>query len=153
MLAAYPKSRELRAILRSGECWSRDALAVGGGELRDLGYSGREIGSVLDALVEHVIERPEDNRRDILCKLISEERYMTELEKLRADCLGCERCQLCETRTNVVFGVGPEDARVMFIGEGRARTRTCRASRSSGAPASCSTTCWSLSASTARRCT
>ncbi len=43
---------------------------------------------------------------------------MTELEKLRADCLGCERCQLCETRTNVVFGVGPEDARVMFIGEG-----------------------------------
>ena len=72
VLAAYPKSREPPALLRSGEGWSRDALAVGGGELRDLGYSGREIGSVLDALVEHVIERPEDNRRDILCKLISE---------------------------------------------------------------------------------
>ena len=43
---------------------------------------------------------------------------MTELEKLRESCLGCERCELCRTRTNVVFGVGPEDADVMFIGEG-----------------------------------
>ena len=43
---------------------------------------------------------------------------MTELEKLRAECLNCRRCGLCETRTNVVFGVGPEDADVMFIGEG-----------------------------------
>ncbi len=43
---------------------------------------------------------------------------MTELEKLRGECLGCRRCGLCETRTNVVFGVGPEDAKVMFIGEG-----------------------------------
>ena len=43
---------------------------------------------------------------------------MTELEKLRTECLECRRCQLCETRTNVVFGVGPENAKVMFIGEG-----------------------------------
>lgn len=43
---------------------------------------------------------------------------MTELEKLRTECLECRRCQLCEIRTNVVFGVGPENAKVMFIGEG-----------------------------------
>lgn len=43
---------------------------------------------------------------------------MTELEKLREKCLECRRCPLCETRTNVVFGVGPEDAKVMLIGEG-----------------------------------
>lgn len=43
---------------------------------------------------------------------------MTELEMLRRDCLNCTRCGLCETRTNVVFGVGPEDAKLMFIGEG-----------------------------------
>ena len=43
---------------------------------------------------------------------------MTELEKLREECLGCERCELCRTRNNVVFGVGPETARIMFIGEG-----------------------------------
>ena len=43
---------------------------------------------------------------------------MTEMEKLRGQCLECTRCHLCETRTNVVFGVGPEDAKIMFIGEG-----------------------------------
>ena len=43
---------------------------------------------------------------------------MSELELLREECLQCQRCELCKTRTNVVFGVGPEDARIMFIGEG-----------------------------------
>ena len=39
-------------------------------------------------------------------------------EELKKECLACRRCQLCETRTNVVFGVGNPDAEVMFIGEG-----------------------------------
>lgn len=43
---------------------------------------------------------------------------MSELEKLRERCLDCSRCQLCQTRTNVVFGVGNPDSRIMFIGEG-----------------------------------
>lgn len=43
---------------------------------------------------------------------------MTELEKLRDECLNCTRCPLWETRTNVVFGIGPGYAKVMFIGEG-----------------------------------
>ena len=43
---------------------------------------------------------------------------MIPLDELRRACLGCTRCGLCETRTNVVFGVGPENAPVMFIGEG-----------------------------------
>ena len=38
-----------------------------------------------------------------------------ELERL---CSSCENCDLCRTRTNVVFGVGNKDAKVMFIGEG-----------------------------------
>lgn len=37
---------------------------------------------------------------------------------LREQCLKCEKCELCRTRTNVVFGVGVTDAEVMFIGEG-----------------------------------
>ena len=40
------------------------------------------------------------------------------LEQLRAECMQCRRCGLCETRHNVVFGDGPDDAEVMFIGEG-----------------------------------
>ena len=37
---------------------------------------------------------------------------------LKNDCLSCTRCPLYERRRHVVFGVGPEDAEVMFIGEG-----------------------------------
>lgn len=33
-------------------------------------------------------------------------------------CRSCTRCGLCETRTNVVFGVGNPNADVMFVGEG-----------------------------------
>ncbi|MFQ8785667.1 MAG: uracil-DNA glycosylase [Clostridia bacterium] len=30
----------------------------------------------------------------------------------------CRKCRLCETRKNVVFGVGNREANIMFIGEG-----------------------------------
>ena len=43
---------------------------------------------------------------------------MENWEKLKSECLACRRCPLCETRNNVVFGVGPENAEVLFIGEG-----------------------------------
>ena len=43
---------------------------------------------------------------------------MDNWEKLKSECLNCRRCPLCETRNNVVFGVGPENAEVPFIGEG-----------------------------------
>ena len=72
-LAAYPKSRALREVLRSGECWSLRTLAVGGAELAALGYSGRELGAELESLLERVIERPELNKAEILCKLAEED--------------------------------------------------------------------------------
>lgn len=43
---------------------------------------------------------------------------MQTWEELRQECLACTRCGLCETRHNVVFGVGKEDADVMLVGEG-----------------------------------
>ena len=43
---------------------------------------------------------------------------MSTWDELRQECLNCRKCGLCRTRTNVVFGVGKEDAEVMFIGEG-----------------------------------
>ena len=42
---------------------------------------------------------------------------MTEWEALKEECLRCQACTLAATRTNVVFGVGSEDAEVLFIGE------------------------------------
>ncbi|MGZ4678172.1 MAG: uracil-DNA glycosylase [Acidimicrobiia bacterium] len=40
------------------------------------------------------------------------------LSALRDHTLGCTRCPLAATRTQVVFGVGDEDAELMFVGEG-----------------------------------
>ena len=39
-------------------------------------------------------------------------------ETLKATCLQCTMCPLCQTRHNVVFGVGPTDAEILFVGEG-----------------------------------
>ena len=41
-----------------------------------------------------------------------------DLNTLREECLQCRACGLSETRHNVVFGVGPADARILLIGEG-----------------------------------
>jgi len=39
-------------------------------------------------------------------------------EQLKKDCMGCDKCELSRTRTKLVFGVGNENAKVLFIGEG-----------------------------------
>lgn len=43
---------------------------------------------------------------------------MMDWVELEQTCRSCVKCGLCQTRHNVVFGVGPRDADVMFIGEG-----------------------------------
>ena len=43
---------------------------------------------------------------------------MDSWEALKTECAGCQSCELCRTRTNLVFGVGNQQAEVMFIGEG-----------------------------------
>lgn len=39
-------------------------------------------------------------------------------EELENSIKGCNKCKLCPTRTNIVFGVGNKNAKIMFIGEG-----------------------------------
>ena len=43
---------------------------------------------------------------------------MSAWEELKMSCTQCQKCGLCATRKHVVFGVGKEDADIMFIGEG-----------------------------------
>ena len=38
--------------------------------------------------------------------------------ELRKDCFACKKCALHSTRTNLVFGVGNENADILFVGEG-----------------------------------
>lgn len=39
-------------------------------------------------------------------------------DRLKKECRECFACDLCRTRTNLVFGVGNEQADIMLIGEG-----------------------------------
>lgn len=43
---------------------------------------------------------------------------MMDWEELEKTCAACTGCGLCETRHNVVFGVGDRNADIMFVGEG-----------------------------------
>ena len=43
---------------------------------------------------------------------------MLNWSDLKRTCGDCTRCALCETRNNVVFGIGNETADIMFVGEG-----------------------------------
>ena len=40
-----------------------------------------------------------------------------ELEKFRQKCLSCNKCSLCQTRTNTVFSSGIPNHKLMLIGE------------------------------------
>lgn len=43
------------------------------------------------------------------------------LDELKAEIGDCQRCKLGKTRTNLVFGVGNPDAKIVFVGEGPGR--------------------------------
>ncbi len=46
---------------------------------------------------------------------------MSLLEEIAEQICSCQRCPLGETRTRAVPGAGPEDAHIMFVGEGPGR--------------------------------
>ena len=46
---------------------------------------------------------------------------MASLDELRKECADCAKCGLCQTRTNLVFGVGDPGTKLMFVGEGPGR--------------------------------
>jgi uracil-DNA glycosylase family 4 len=61
---------------------------------------------------------PLDAGPDGMPRVSNEEGSSTErLARLAAWTAKCERCPLCETRTQVVFGVGRPDARLLIVGE------------------------------------
>ena len=62
-------SRELKAVLKSGDCFSMKHLAVSGDDLAALGFIGRELGEMLSFLLDYVIEYPDNNRRELLLSL------------------------------------------------------------------------------------
>ena len=43
---------------------------------------------------------------------------MLDWNQLQESCMHCTACDLCQRRTNVVFGVGNQNADIVFVGEG-----------------------------------
>lgn len=64
---------KLDLILEQNECFSLKDLNINGNELIELGFNkGKEIGEILNYLLEKVIENPELNNKDQLIKLAKE---------------------------------------------------------------------------------
>ena len=61
--------RELKSVLKSGECFTMKHLAVTGDDLAELGLKGRELGEMLAFLLDYVIDYPANNRRELLLSL------------------------------------------------------------------------------------
>lgn len=61
--------KELKNILKAGDCFSLKHLAVNGDDLAALGLSGKALGETLNFLLEYVMEFPENNRRELLMYL------------------------------------------------------------------------------------
>ena len=60
----------LRNVLKSGECFSLKHLAVTGDDLMEMGLRGRELGEMLNFLLEYVMDYPDNNRRELLLQLV-----------------------------------------------------------------------------------
>jgi tRNA nucleotidyltransferase (CCA-adding enzyme) len=64
---------KLDLILEKNECFSLKELKINGRELIELGFDkGKEIGEILNYLLEKVIENPELNNKEQLIKLAKE---------------------------------------------------------------------------------
>ena len=69
-IECLPVERARRRGVRHPEEEVLRRLALSGGELAALGLKGREIGEAQRKLALHVLEHPEDNRRDKLLELL-----------------------------------------------------------------------------------
>lgn len=64
-------------ILKNNECFSLGMLSVNGDDLKSLGYTeGKEIGNILNSLLDAVIKNPNLNEKDRLIKYLMKDKNM-----------------------------------------------------------------------------
>jgi len=69
LLSGNRSSLVYRQVLSSGECCSLKNLAISGGDLLKLGFSGRDVGTTLNSLLDHVLQYPQENNAEKLSKI------------------------------------------------------------------------------------
>lgn len=68
----YQKIKEIiNQIKKNNECYTLKSLVLNGKDLEVLGYKGKEIGEMLNILLNNVIENPNLNNKKDLIKIIS----------------------------------------------------------------------------------
>lgn len=88
--------------VRYEECASRETS-----RMEEAGLFGEIIGT----------SKPASSRQSRVTMPVTESRDPS-LEAIREDIGDCRRCKLCEHRTNIVFGEGSPQAKLVFVGEG-----------------------------------
>ena len=80
----------------------------------------RTAGSRVDSMVEQPVISPSKAARVVVPasdETVQEQAAPTPLKQAAREAEECRRCDLWQPATQVVFGEGPADARVMFVGE------------------------------------
>ncbi len=80
-----------------------------------------EFEETLYALKSYIQLQIDSGLRYAFAPQVKPETTLNELDKIREQMGDCRRCKLHSTRTNIVFGEGDPEARLMFIGEGPGR--------------------------------
>jgi DNA polymerase len=75
-------------------------------------------GDVRRALASWVGYLGEIGVRELSLRVAPRSDPAAPLAGLRDEIGDCRRCKLCQARTNIVFGVGDPQAKLMFVGEG-----------------------------------
>ena len=93
---------------------------------RKLGVNYIELDPIIKKRIPHgetVVSHPSTSGPDLDTHNeeteveLSRSEKIEELRKLDEQVRKCTKCDLCKSRTNVVFGVGDPEARLMFVGE------------------------------------
>ena len=107
-----------KQILMENQCVTLRQLAVSGRELMELGMKpGRELGAMLSELLEYVLDDPERNAKENLCKYVKEkmEKEKSENTGRKREYSGCpfhtlerNRCRLLLKPTVKSLVIGKE---------------------------------------------
>lgn len=84
---------------------------------KNSGFTDGPRRTFADSKSGNATSRQHDEAGPAQQKKKADEAAPTTLSEVREELGECTRCDLCEGRTNIVFGVGSSDARLMFIGE------------------------------------